>query len=73
MVEKHVMDPQIILKWLVNFSEFFKLFGVYLARQEKSSSKKTVNNSLWRVCQICPKDKKNAFFLYKVLQNQTML
>jgi hypothetical protein len=62
MVEKHVMDPQIILKWLVNFSEFFKLFGVYLARQEKSSSKKTVNNSLWCVCQICPKDKKKCIF-----------
>jgi hypothetical protein len=62
MVLKHVMDPQIILKWTLNFSEFFKLFGVYLARQEKSSSKKTVNNSLWRVCQTCPKDKKKCIF-----------
>jgi len=72
MVEKHVRDPQIILKWLLKFFQnFWKSFGVCLAKLKKNiSTKKIVKNSLRHVCQTRPKNKNKV---RKILHNQTLM
>jgi predicted CoA-binding protein len=49
-----------------NLKIIWGLFG----KTKKKSAKKLSKNSLGHVCQTCPKDKKNAFFLYKILTSQ---
>jgi len=64
MIEKHVRDPQIILKWSLSF---FKIFGIIRGffGKKKKLAKKTIKNSLWHVCQTRLKDKKIHFFFVK--------
>jgi hypothetical protein len=51
MVEKHVRDPQIILKWLLKFFQnFWKSFGVCLAKLKKKHFNKENCQKLVKTC-----------------------
>jgi len=67
MIEKHVRDPQIILKWSLSFFKIFGIIGGFFGKKKKIQQRKLSKICYDMFAKHVLRIKKNTLFLCKIL------